>query len=396
MILNEVIYLKIAIFNYYGMDSAVGGPRGYISNLYVGFKSIGIAPPTFLCSKEVKKNVAKEKTDVKSSNPSDIRCVAAFIKKGLSFRKEFKKVVRQYDVIHVHSTDDCYYLRKFAGFKGKIILTSHRPESSVEEKFSSLGISSEEKYRLSSILFRWVESSAYKYTDAFIFPSKGAMEIYNQFPGFTKNIKNKPVHFVITGTTKKEVKMSNEEFRLKHNIAPSDFVLTFIGRHNYIKGYDRVVNAYEDLKKAGIKVCVAGKVSDDIEYPSDPNWMEFGYINYTMDLMQASDIIAIPNRNTYFDLVIIEAISAGKIVISSNTGGNNDISKFTDGLVLFDNDNETDFISKVLEVKDMDTRKLQTMKKNNLLFYNTHCTISKFAASYIKELNEIITELKVI
>ena len=95
-----------------------------------------------------------------------------------------------------------------------------------------------------------------------------------------------------------------------------------------IKGYDRLVKIYPELKQRGIEVVVAGG-KGGIAYPLDSGWHELGYISDVPNLIHASDVIVIPNRNTYFDLIILEALSQGRIVISSNTGGNIDIAKET-------------------------------------------------------------------
>lgn len=385
--------MKLAIFNYYGMDATIGGPRGYIYNLYSGYDELKENAPDFLYSQTRRADNTNKCVHLNTTVPSDLHCVLAFIKKGLQIKVEFKSKIREYAVIHTHSCEDCFYLRMFAGYKGKIILTSHRPEPLVEERLSLYKKVTGKKFTVVSKLYNYVETKAYEYADAFIFPSKGAMSIYNDFPGFSRFSKGKLIHYVMTGAPQKPINSNREEYRKKHNIAEEEFVISFLGRHNSIKGYDRVVNTFEKMKEEGIRVLVAGAPSADIEAPKDDMWTELGYIKDTADLMSASDVVVIPNRNTYYDLVIIEALSVGKIVISSNTGGNNDIGDYTDGLILFDNNNEKDFVEKVLEIKNMPIENRRRLEKDNVDFYNQHSTILKFAENYSRELTSICEEV---
>ena len=105
--------------------------------------------------------------------------------------------------------------------------------------------------------------------------------------------------------------------------------------------------------------------------------------------MNASDVVVIPNRNTYFDLVILEALSLGKIVITSNTGGNIDIAKDTEALVLFDNKKENSLFEAIVSIIDMSVNERKKLEKAALCFYEKNCTERIFANNYIKIINDL-------
>ena len=107
--------------------------------------------------------------------------------------------------------------------------------------------------------------------------------------------------------------------------------------------------------------------------------------------MNAVDVVVIPNRNTYFDLVILEALSYGKIVITSNTGGNLSIASDTKALILFDN-TETDLLEKIRLVKGMNKSELEELEKDAIRFYIEKCSCKAFAEGYIKALNTVISD----
>ena len=141
---------------------------------------------------------------------------------------------------------------------------------------------------------------------------------------------------------------------------------------------------------AAFTVPIVAGAKSDIQYPKDSDWIELGYINDAMNLMSISDVVVIPNRNTYFDLVIIEALSLGKIVVTSNTGGNIDIAKTNRGLYLFDNNSEiscTEAIKHVLSMSNPERRDLETCSRK---YYLENCTPEVFAENYLRVINEFI------
>lgn len=54
----------------------------------------------------------------------------------------------------------------------------------------------------------------------------------------------------------------------------------------------------------------------------DSRWKEVGWTNDSQSIIAASDVFVLPNRETYFDIIMLEVLSCGKIVIASRTGGN--------------------------------------------------------------------------
>ena len=382
--------MRIAILNYMKPGDNLGGPRGYLYNLLTGFESIGVKQPDVLYV------LTDPLTNVSSSQKSKkksffLRPFLSIYKKGHLMKKKLGKKIAEYDCIHAQSIEDCYCLRHTLKYKGKIILTNHNPEPLFGERIG------ETKKGFKSFilrkLFNRVEAKAYKYANAYIFPSPMAMSIYNAFPGFKKYSRGKPVDFVITGAKKKEVSINSRFFREKYGLTSDDYLVSFIGRHNYIKGYDRLIDSFDIIKKEGCKVIVAGSKASEYSYPNDDDWKELGYITDAHNLIAASDLLVVPNRNTYFDLIIIEALSCGRIVLSSNTGGNIDISKTAEGLVLFDNNDNSDLARRIIEIKEYSDEKRKKLERSNSEYYVNHCTIEQFATNYNKALTSICDEL---
>lgn len=379
-----------AIFNYSGKAVNKGGPSGYLSHLYTGFNGDS---PDFLFIKDAEKTSNNIKISFHNENYFlyEIKSILSYLKKGIKVYKKYGKTLNNYSLIHIHDSESVFYIKFFCRYKGKIILTSHRPEPLADEVINAIKAKRPGNYRILKRFLNFVERYSYKKSFGFIFPSPSAAAIYNQFPGFTKSIDNKPIKFVTTGLRYKAPTATRDAYYLEHNIKidVSKKIVTYIGRHNLIKGYDRVIAAFPEIKRLGGTVIVGGALSN-ILYPDDSNWIELGYINDAINLMSISDVVVIPNRNTYFDLVIIEALSLGKVVITSNTGGNIDIASTTKGLYLFDNKDEKSFTEAIKNVLSMKENERKDLEKTSRDYYLKNCTPAIFASNYIKTIREFL------
>lgn len=385
--------MRCAIINIKNKSESVGGPSGYLYNLYAGANEIEIFPDfIYLVDNKVgnETNSANKNnilTKVKEMFPA-IREFLYFFKQGNIFKKKLGETIKKYDLIHVHTTETLLYLRWFCKYKGKVVFTPHRPEKVRDELLEVMCRKKKGTYRLLGKWYDYLESQSYRLADIFIFPSKGAMGIYKSFPGFNKYSKGKKIKYLYTGIREKKVSLSRDEYRRKNHIEENAFVIAFIGRHNAIKGYDRLVDIFPKLEENGVEFIIAGKIENE-NYPHNKRWHELGYITDTQNLMNASDVVVIPNRNTYFDLVILEALSLGKIVITSNTGGNIDISNDTDAVVLFDNEKEESLLKTVNLIRSLPANKRDELEKAALAFYRENCTEKMFANKYMKIINDI-------
>ena len=85
-------------------------------------------------------------------------------------------------------------------------------------------------------------------------------------------------------------------------------------------------------------------------------------------------------------------LSLGKPVVASKTGGNITVADITDGVKLYEKDNECEFINiinKLINNRDL----LETMGRKKFTRYNEYFTVDKFADRYIKVVENIINDL---
>ena len=109
-------------------------------------------------------------------------------------------------------------------------------------------------------------------------------------------------------------------------------------------------------------------------------------------LYDIADAVILPNRETYFDLAAIEALSRGRILIASATGGNKTLAKETKGVILFKPGQINDMVSKVTEIKNMELLTKAELEQENKMFFEKNCTTKQFAKNYLNIVYKIFNE----
>ncbi|MDT3499240.1 glycosyltransferase family 4 protein, partial [Bacillus toyonensis] len=196
-----------------------------------------------------------------------------------------------------------------------------------------------------------VEEEAFRNCEYFIFPSEESMEIYSTFiKDFYDIMKDKKIYYNPTGCEKLSYKLSRDEFRDKYNIPKDAFLISYIGRHTKIKGFDILKDVAKEINKIDGNIFFVSGGTGDIKSESE-NFIEVGWTDDPGSIVNASDLFILPNKSTYFDLVLLEVLSIGTPVLASNTGGNKSVGKLTDGVRLFESGNVKDVISEILYLK---------------------------------------------
>ncbi|BEV11620.1 glycosyltransferase family 4 protein [Asticcacaulis sp. DW145] len=389
-------------FNAY-LDPRAGGPSGYLANLATGLSLVGADDRIRIVPQGPKLAPAPEGAHPTDEvlrghlesylNPQHIK-LAPFQLAPL-LEGETKS-------IHAHFTVDALKvinsLEEIGRRDVSVILTSHCPESVALEASNGWrrkGYNSSlcDQYEFA---LREIEAIAFKKSDVWIFPSERAMDpYYDTIPGFADLAADKDIRFVVTGAP--PVTLSHNEPPEKKRLGlEGKKVVAFMGRHEPIKGYDIFVDAMLPLVEArpDLAVVVAGRL-DGVVPPSHPRWLEIGWTSSPEVLFSISDVFVLPNRRTYFDLVLIEAMAAGKAVIASATGGNISVFEMTSGaLALFDGSVQSlmNTVANLIDnqdiVSDLGLRAKQA--------YEDYFTLEKFAKGYKETIGEIWRDYAII
>lgn len=100
---------------------------------------------------------------------------------------------------------------------------------------------------------------------------------------------------------------------------------------HFRKGFDLLLQAFETLQHAPLRLLVAGNPPGQ-RVPA--NVMPMGYVRQMADLYAAADATVLPSRYEPFGLVLAESLQRGTPIITSPQAGIVDLLRPEDGLVL--------------------------------------------------------------
>lgn len=388
--------MNILIYSDYNRISPHGGPNGvsyFIKERAAFHKNSSIH---FLNENKIKSG-DNHKTDKKASK---LKVFLYRFKRMLKliqiYYVPFKYVdtdLAKFDVVHFQDTFHMFQCRKqLDEYQGKIVLMSHSPVPYHQEMMS-------DALRWEKILFGWVlkkyetmDTFCFTNADMIIFPCREAEESYIKnwevYKELRKEIKHK-IQYVTTGIMDPKVKLSKIDVREKHGIPDDAFLVCYAGRHNEIKGYDRlkkIASSVFDLCP-DIWFLIAGK-EGPLYRLNNEHWIEVGWTDDPYSLIKASDVLALPNRETYFDIAFIEALALGKIIIGSRTGGNKFYEKFNSpGIILFDDDES--FKTKLLELYRTSILERKDYETFNRKLFENEFTSEKYYQNYLDLINNL-------
>lgn len=240
--------------------------------------------------------------------------------------------------------------------------------------------------------YKEYEYIAFNRADYIIFPCKEAIEPYIKDKRMKEILENKKIKYLLTGTEKKSEISDENYFNQKLNIPKGAFVVNYVGRHNEIKGYDILKEFAKKIleKYKNVYFVIAGK-EGPIEKLVHERWIECGWTTEGAKIMKNSDLFILPNRETYFDLIFLEALSLNCNILCSNTGGNKYFKKYeSDKIIYFEKENITDMVNK-FEYFYKNLKNIKSQNINREIFLKDF-TVEKFGENYLKLMEEILQE----
>ena len=313
-----------------------GGPSGYLSLIYNNLNLVQRHSISFLDD--------LESETINKNNIFDVKDTKFKIKKHINeilyYKYEIsrlltdeiivdKKIINSFDAIYFHDTISMYSFRSaLLSYKGKVFLQSHSPKPTFLELLVDC-------YSLKRKIVRFfyknklekIDKYCFLRADTVVFPCKEAEEPYFKKWRFYRKIRKKMnVAYLLTVASAPKLKSSNYNLYDKFNITKETLIFLFIGRHNKVKGYDlliKIIKKYKNNKRVLFLVC-GGKLEQKTKYT---NWIELGYTKDVYQLITGSNYVFSLNRDTYFDLSVLESLSLGKTMVISENGGNRKIKE---------------------------------------------------------------------
>lgn len=310
-----------------------GGPSGYGFNLY---KAVG------RCDSNIEVIYGSKGEERVGASKSKQRALLDkfpivhyfLILLRLIFPKKKKKYLeREYhnSTIIVHDIFNASSLAIYGANNIRKLAMIHSPKSPSSELLDNLGLKPDGFLKL---LGDYVEIYIFNKLDGVVCPSDTAYEAY--YTGGNKE-RFELIKKVIVPSAVNCLNVSYE-----HEIDKSDLTIGYLGRYNKDKGFDCFLNLIPLNKD--LKFISAG--SGAINPLPYENYINLGWISNPLDDFFCNiSILIVPNNIAYFDLVILEALSIGVPVITTNVGGSKSLQR--PGVYLVENEMllQNDYIS---------------------------------------------------
>lgn len=368
-----------------------GGPAGYLYNLRLGLDEIGAECFDFLppAGESYERNKILQR--LVPSRFKDLRRLRNFLlipTKNIAAPADYSR----YSAIHFHSTEDLFLHRQALDtFRGKVVLTSHSPCAYHQELISRLNPKDAERKADELGYLEQIDEYAFKRADYVVFPCADAEEPYfHTWQRYSEVRDVSKLRYLPTGIRGCLTKRSRHDVRLQCGIPDEAFVMCYVGRHNAIKGYDSLIAMALPMLNADNNawMLVAGK-EGPVPAPSHERWVEVGWTDDPHSLIAASDAFILPNRETFFDLVMLEVLSLGTPIIATRTGGNKYFEQFpTEGLRLYRGVEE--FNAAIAALRGMSDGERENVKAENQTIFSNEFDCEHFARRYVDLMGDLV------
>ena len=373
-----------------------GGPGGYLYNLREGMHNTGLSSDKidFLSFSESSQRTAF----VGGSGSTSIS--KRFLKRMLfdapsavNHRKWMERItpkalaeqVCQYDHVILHGQTTYFLATKLqkAGIPFSVML--HSPTVLADE-----GMMGASRLRKSTSLYyawlRHIDRFLLKKSRFVFSPSEDAMErYYEKFPDL--NIQTKTL-YVRSGAPEPEIRSAREEVRQSLGFSKNELVVFYGGRFVEDKGFDlflKVANMLSAKHETFRFVCAG---TGPMESSIPPTVTNLGWRSDIHDLVNAVDLVVIPNRSTYFDLLPLEVAAVGRAIVSTATGGNRQLKALLPDLFLAERPDEEALV-RAVERAARHVELNGVHSSANIQAYKVHFTTAEMARSWCGRIENI-------
>jgi glycosyltransferase involved in cell wall biosynthesis len=160
-------------------------------------------------------------------------------------------------------------------------------------------------------ILRWVKEevtpAAFNRADAVVLPNDGILKIYD-------GLLNKSTKILYLPSGSK-----HPRHVAQIPLDPHYLYFLYIGRRLPIKGFDLIIEAFKRayMQRSEIRLILLGN-GEKIDLDGV---IDIGFSNAPHDWMASTDYVITANRQSYFDLAVLEALSVGAPLLLSCTWG---------------------------------------------------------------------------
>ncbi len=314
-----------------------GGPQGYLYNLNEASKGgkhlFSVMSDSISSSRDNTSYLHKKIPDVLLRHLKPIKYIVMLM--GFSNLKcENLAFQSREEMLCAHSvTVAARLLRSRKKWKNKkILLMPHGPVNYSDEVMDDVnslhGISFISKLYRKVLLH--LENRTFENVDGIIVAAKEGLESYSNLD----KIDMRKCFEIMTGLPGLNCNLSKKNSRELLEIPENRTVVGYFGRFNNHKGFDYFLSEIKricDHPSLFFISAGAGPLTPE----QIPNYKNFGWRKDINILITACDVVVIPNRSTYFDLLPLEVLSLSRPVMVSESGGNKKLAAVSEGVINF-------------------------------------------------------------
>jgi glycosyltransferase involved in cell wall biosynthesis len=373
-----------------------GGPGGYLFNLREGMRSNGVLSDNidFLSFSESAQRTAFVGGNGTASIPKRaLKRMMFDLPSAVNHLKWMQRItpkaltekVSAYDHVILHGQTTYCIARHLHKIGVPFSVMLHSPTILADE--GMMGVSPMRK--ATSLYYAWL-----RHIDRFLLkksrfvfsPSENAMDrYYEQFPEL--DIRTKTL-YVRSGAPAPVIRSAREEVRQSLGFAESDLVIFYGGRFVEDKGFDLFLRVAEKLsaKNKSFKFACAGAGPMETNIPGVVQ--NLGWRSDIHDLVNAVDLVVIPNRSTYFDLLPLEVAAVGRCIVSTLTGGNRQLKDLMPDLFLAERADEAALV-RAVETAAQHVKQAGAQSAANIKAYRENFTTGEMARSWCERIESM-------
>ncbi|WP_298745161.1 glycosyltransferase family 4 protein [uncultured Microbacterium sp.] len=159
------------------------------------------------------------------------------------------------------------------------------------------------------------ERALFRAADAVVFPSPRAATAYIE--AFGDVLAEMPVHYILSGVPEPHETSKAQQGAAAAETNPG---ILFVGRYVADKGYDRFLAAAETLHAENPSLRFSTLGAGPERRPSSAV-NDLGWRDDPVPVIAAAQMLVVPNRVAYFDLLPLEAAALGKALVFTAVGG---------------------------------------------------------------------------
>lgn len=280
------------------------------------------------------------------------------LKCKISFSKT-KNRFNNFDLIHSHDVLSLFFLRNMPQPKILSIHSKGIVEKDIQDSFGNHKLFSYQRATLNKM-----ENLSFEIANIVTFPSKAAKNFFLESKGM---LDSKKIAIVYNGIDLQKIGRAPNNLPIlgiEENARERDKILLLnIAEHIKPKNIDKALLIVKLLKSRTNKKIVflnVGKGPQTTylkelveEYNIEKNVFFYSYLpnNDIISLMKKFDFLLSLSERVIFDMVILEALACGMIVIASNVGGNREVIQHGQNGYLLDIQRINEIVDVILNPK---------------------------------------------